>query len=97
MNDDVIKLVKELIKLAKEVENDADFSIEIYAIVLKIMEYSNESISRSVQLSIYITCYEGMIRVSDDKRLTMKLHMDLRKLLEEENDGIHTAQVSDVS
>ena len=90
MKGDVTKLIKELIKLAQEVENDATFSMDIYTIVIQIMEHSNESISQSVQLNIYIICYKGMIRVSDDEKLTMKLRKDLRKLLEEENDGIYT-------
>ena len=96
MKNDKVKLIEELIYFAEEVENDESLLIEIYSIVIKIMEYSNESISRSVQLRIYIICYEGIIRVSNDETLINKLRTDLTKMMED-NDGVYTAPISDIS
>ena len=96
MTNDMVKLIDKLVNLAREVENDESLSIEIYSVVLRIMEYSNESISRSVQLRIHMICYEGIIRVSNDEKLITKLRIDLTNMMEE-NDGIYTAPISDIS
>lgn len=97
MRNNIENLIDELISLARNIENDEKLLIDIYSLVLEIMEYSNESISQLVQLNIYIICYEGIIQASIDEELITKLRIDLSRILEEKKDGIYTKYVSDIS
>lgn len=96
MKNNIENLIEELISLARNIENDEILLIDIYSLVLRIMEYSNESIPRSVQLSRYIICYEGIIQASVDEELITKLRMDLSSMLKEKKDGTYTTYVSDI-